>query len=240
MTNFESKKVNTKFQCKSNEFTCNDGTCLDLEVRCNDKLDCSDESDEDNCEPIYINKRSYRKIFPPTFDLYKTEISIIMDIRSITKIDEMAMTFEAEVHIHLSWRDRRIEFQDLKIDGTFLNKTWQDQIWLPPLYFSNAAGNIPISSGDTVGVKVLKQGIPNLKNAMELNEGKIFLGKENDLELNSKHEGLFRCNYKLSNFPFDTQRCSINIKVPNEIKNFTNINPKQLIYSGTNSLIKLL
>ena len=117
---------------------------------------------------------------------------------------------------------------------------WQDKIWLPPLYFSNAAGNIPIASGDTVGVKVLKQGIPNLKNVMELNEGNIFLGKENDLELNAKHEGLFRCNYKLSNFPFDTQRCSINIKVPNEIKNFTNINPKQLIYSGTNNSIKLL
>ena len=74
-------------------------------------FECPDESDENYCEPLSIDKRSYRKIFPPISEGQKTEIAVTVDVRSITDVNEKAETFNAEVAIHLQWRDRRIIFK---------------------------------------------------------------------------------------------------------------------------------
>ena len=116
--------------------------------------------------------------------------------------------------------------------GNFLNKIWQDEIWLPPLYFSNTKDNVRILNGDPITVKVLRQGEPIQKDALELYEGNTFSGKENYLQLYAKHECTFRCSFELSNFPFDNQRCTMNITIPPDLRNFTTLKPKELIYSG--------
>ena len=35
--------------CAGDEFTCNNGECIDERRRCNSRVDCSDRSDEDGC-----------------------------------------------------------------------------------------------------------------------------------------------------------------------------------------------
>ena len=94
-------------QCNNNEFTCNDGLCLDLNKRCDNKLDCQDKSDETNCVRITIDRANYQKVIPPILDEGRTNISIEMDIYSVTNIDELAMSFNAEVRINLQWTDPR-------------------------------------------------------------------------------------------------------------------------------------
>lgn len=44
--------LNTFFTeaCTSNEFRCNDGTCIDSRMRCDSRYDCLDGSDEVNCQ----------------------------------------------------------------------------------------------------------------------------------------------------------------------------------------------
>ena len=49
--------------------------------------------------------------------------------------------------------------KNLRTDGNYLNKYWQDQIWLPPLYFSNTRGNAPLLGEDSMTVEVLQQAI---------------------------------------------------------------------------------
>lgn len=44
-------KVKEK-ECRSNEFSCNDGTCIVNELRCNNKYDCHDMSDESDCDSL--------------------------------------------------------------------------------------------------------------------------------------------------------------------------------------------
>ena len=106
-----------------------------------------------------------------------------MNIHSFTNIDEMSMTFSAEVAIKLQWKDSRITFKDLKSEGNFLDKSSQDQIWLPPLTFSNTDGNVPLLGDDSIKVEVLRQGSAILNNLYKLNEGTHFKGDENDLLL---------------------------------------------------------
>ena len=50
--------------CADNEFTCDDGQCIQMRDRCDQILDCRDKSDEQNCKIIII-KDGYNNAIPP-------------------------------------------------------------------------------------------------------------------------------------------------------------------------------
>lgn len=50
--------------CAENEFTCNDGQCIDVINRCDQIIDCRDESDEQECTLLRL-KSGYNKMIPP-------------------------------------------------------------------------------------------------------------------------------------------------------------------------------
>ena len=220
-------------QCNYNEFTCNDGRCVDLDKRCNKVYDCSDGVDERNCDPIEIDKEIYRNIQPPVPKLNKKlVIGVTMDIRKIDEIDEILMTFHAEVEITFQWRDHRIAFKHLDNEGNFLNKFWQHQIWMPPIAYSNNKKKFKIAFNGQVNVEIQRKEFGTLNPITNLDEGQRFEGNQNDLILTALQEGSFFCLFEFSNFPFDTQDCSIDLHIPREIKNYITMEPKQLIYSG--------
>ena len=149
-------------------------------------------------------------------------------------MDEVLMKFHAEVKIELQWKDPRITFKNLAKDGNFLSEFWQDQIWLPPVRYSNSEANLIVSDADAVVLEVLRHGMGEPNSVTDLYEGYTFKGEENELYLFSWHEGYFYCLLELSEFPFDIQQCSVNLKIPVEIQNYTTFQPKMgLDYSGT-------
>ena len=50
--------------CADDEFTCDDGQCIQMRDRCDQILDCRDKSDEQNCKIIII-KDGYNNAIPP-------------------------------------------------------------------------------------------------------------------------------------------------------------------------------
>ena len=145
---------------------------MDLKQRCNGIFECSDGSDETDCNPLVINKENYRKIFPPRINEHKAKIAVNMDISSIKNIDEPDMSFNADLKIDLTWSDHRINFKNLAEKGNFLDKAWHDQIWLPPLIFSNTEEIVHVSAEDSIGVKIIKQQDSPVPNDLkEFNEG---------------------------------------------------------------------
>ena len=208
-----------------------------MKVRCNNVIDCSDRSDERVCEPLRIDNEEYRKTFPPFTGSNKTIINIGINIESIETIDELAMTFMSEVLIFLRWRDQRITFSSLAERKKVLSKFWRDQIWLPPLYFSNTKGNQQILSGSPIEVAIVPHGQPSLNDISELHEKNTFKGEENDLELRSSNALTFKCNFELWRYPFDVQQCSVDVKIPYELRNYTLLNPIEVTYEGMFNLV---
>ena len=39
--------------CRTTEFSCDDGQCIPIVLRCNDVINCRDSSDEKNCN-VYV------------------------------------------------------------------------------------------------------------------------------------------------------------------------------------------
>ena len=163
------------FKCSSEvQFTCDDGTCVDIKKRCNFIQDCPDNSDEGFCEPLTLDKKTYQRIRPPiTSKSKETNIHVKVDIRAVTQVNELQSQFIAEVAIHLKWNDRRITFKNLNDQGNFLDNEWKAAIWLPPLTFSNTFGNEPLVNEDFnfISVQALREGNATIKTNSALNAG---------------------------------------------------------------------
>ena len=84
---------------------------------------------------------------------------------------------------------------------------------------------------------IIPHGQPLMNKRSELNEANIFKGVENDLELSSWSAQTYQCDFELWRYPFDVQDCSVDVKIPPELRNFTVLNPIEFIYSGISNLI---
>ena len=74
--------------CKKGNFTCNDGQCVNIDLRCNQLPDCRDKSDERNCE-ILVLEDGYNKLIPPLISSKPVEVSVSIDLSKLVDIDEV-------------------------------------------------------------------------------------------------------------------------------------------------------
>ena len=63
----------------------------------------------------------------------------------------------------------------------------------------------------------------------EVDEREIFKGSENHLTLKQTYTHQFQCLYRLGNYPFDKQECSINMTTTELDNPMMTLVPKQLL-----------
>ena len=90
-----------------------------MEERCDQIMDCVDESDEDNCRLIAF-KDNYNKKVPPftiskkSNSLVPARIKISTQLKNVLAISEFSHTIDLKIGITLKWYENRVVYHNLK------------------------------------------------------------------------------------------------------------------------------
>jgi hypothetical protein len=89
----------------------------------------------------------------------------------------------------------------------------REQIWIPNLVFDNSIKDIQIRNDDFVILKINQNGAGNLSFYKDnLKENLEFDGLSNSLIFSRSYKMSLICNFEQHNYPFDYQKCFIEVK----------------------------
>ncbi|XP_059089598.1 uncharacterized protein LOC131885543 [Tigriopus californicus] len=194
------------------QFTCDDGTCISIMGRCDQKRDCDDFSDEFDCKLVSLNQFHYIKDYPPQErGGRRTEVTYHVEILSLDDIRELGMSLNVQFRLNLSWLDPRIIYHNLKDDPVMnsLTQGEKEKIWIPKIIFNNTDDENESILDAKASLSVIKQGNYTLSSIKEegTDEKYIFSGSENPLVYSRHHNIQFQCNFDMTYYPFDVQMC---------------------------------
>ena len=199
--------------CLEGTFTCNDGQCVSIEKRCDQLLDCRDESDEENCNILEL-KKGYHKKIPPGSPEDPLNVTVSVDLLRLVDINEEDYSIDIQFEISLMWKDERVRFHNLKQRETLNALTEEDveKLWLPKVIFENTEQKESTRLGERGNGEWETRFIVRRERNAEISRGftyldetEIFKGSDNSLIMNQTYTHNFFCNYELSHYPFDTQ-----------------------------------
>ena len=212
----KSENLNLKMTgCSEGQFTCDNGDCVKMEERCDQLLDCEDKSDELNCRTVILEK-SYRKTAPPlgikmenhTRKVTPAEVKISMTLLDISAIRETDNEIDIKFTAEFEWVESRAMFHNLKtrIFLNTLDNIEMGLLWIPKLIYRNNKDNFDTRSAlDKSELKINRKGNFTRSPLEVVDEIEIFQGQENPIIMIQSYTNVFRCNFYLVAFPFDTQ-----------------------------------
>ena len=203
--------------CKKDEFTCNDGQCVKMKLRCNQLPNCRDKSDEEGCQVLFLDQ-SYNKRVPPITPANKdgdsvvpVPVNISLTLLKVVAIEEEDHSIELQFEITLEWKENRATYYNLK-NESYLNALSSDDInrlWLPLVVYTNTDQQETTRLGMdwewSTNVLVKREGHFERGGPEVLDETEIFKGEENILSMVQSYTHEFQCVYQLEEYPFDTQ-----------------------------------
>jgi hypothetical protein len=128
-------KVNLSY-CPTKMFSCDDGSCINLDYKCDEKDDCPDGSDEIGCKFVSMPKQ-YNKLISSNNGKLNLQTSV--EILTIISISENEGKIRLNMRVDMEWNDSRITFLNLK-EKAELNMLVEEEsslIWKPEVVFVN-------------------------------------------------------------------------------------------------------
>ena len=143
--------------CGRDEFTCDDGQCIDIIERCDQLVDCRDKSDERNCQLLILDY-GYNSEIPPfttvcnlntKSSVYETyfydenkklvpaSVNISTVFKTVIDINEQDHSINLKFLISLEWYEGRADYFNLKENSALnvLSNEEIEQIWIPYIIF---------------------------------------------------------------------------------------------------------
>ncbi|XP_076068380.1 uncharacterized protein LOC143040827 [Oratosquilla oratoria] len=192
--------------CYDDEFTCGDGTCVDMSMRCDLRVDCPDQTDEMGCNKLSRPREYLEALPPPGVNGESLKVDLVVDVKGFSEIDTRDMKLTVDFSIMASWYDIRLQYRNLK-NLSDLNYVEASRVWTPRFQLPNA--DFPRVSQKPHVVTVRREMDPEEDDPSLSVHDEIYTGSENPLELRQDLNAPFLCIMDLQNFPFDTQHCQI-------------------------------
>ena len=150
--------------CSEGQYTCSDGKCVDMMVRCNNINDCGDWSDEKDCNLVLFPK-SYFKGFTP-FEVVNKEINKVLvevsvNVLDIVEVSDIKNAIMMKFILFMEWTDLRLTFQNLQANqrSNLLSDQQKNSAWYPVLLFSNTINNEVATMDDEAFLTVIRKSM---------------------------------------------------------------------------------
>ena len=130
--------------CKDTEFTCHDGQCVKMEERCDQRVNCRDQSDENDCSLLVLKPGYKKKVAPFIYNKTRNEdipvtVDVSTSIQNIIDISEVQNIIELKFDIFMKWYEYRVDYHNLKTEQA-LNSLSDEELrslWIPYIIFQN-------------------------------------------------------------------------------------------------------
>ena len=236
MGNYTTRLVMTG--CFDDEFTCNDGSCVGMSVRCDGKSDCKDAADEDECKAL-VTSIGYNKLLvpPPVPQRGMLAMNLSIELFEIIHINEIESTIQTKIQINKTWYDSQLTFQNLiKNKPNLMSVSDQESIWFPWIVYENIAGSEKIVSADREDFwRVVLN--PEFKftsgDNTNIHNINLFNGSKNAIEKVQAQRVEWLCDFHMEWYPFDTQSCAMQFINIYDTMEFL---PSNVTYSGPRDL----
>ncbi|XP_047474147.1 uncharacterized protein LOC125028711 [Penaeus chinensis] len=199
--------------CGKDLYTCNDGTCISMDGRCNQRTDCDDQSDEMNCSLIRIPAGYSNRLPPPTMYSDLLPIAFSINITSIREINLVSSTVTMDVVWQLRWADGRLRYFELHHDYRTNRLRDSQVVWKPEITLRDDTHSSVDKILHSDFLYVLRAGLPLPDDDTTISEDDEYKGSENILVQEQEVTLTVRCQFDLQMYPFDQQRCAIVIKI---------------------------
>ena len=97
-------------------------------------------TDEIECRVIEFDS-SYNKFLSPPVEAGQTKLSVLtsVSLHSVSRLDPILASYEAEFTVTLKWRDERLRFNNLRAESNMnsIRPAETEKIWFPEFYFDN-------------------------------------------------------------------------------------------------------
>ena len=189
--------------------------CIDISMRCDGRSDCADESDEKNCNLVFIDKDKYRKESIPKLIGGDAQLNVWVeiDVFGISAIRELKGDFKIDFSLGLTWYDSRLTFQNLKASSNIVNREVGAELWRPPIMFQKAIDKreINMEYDEHAYMVVLKETSGSPNDESFVHEGFVYHGSKNRLGYHRRFLITHSCKFVLTFYPFDTQHCTLEV-----------------------------
>ena len=228
--------------CKDDQFNCKNGKCISLTQRCNEKKDCSDNSDEEECSYLQMPDDYNQGVAPLGYDKsgvlelrissFKLEIDDIVDINNLINLQFGFIT---------TWRDTRLTFENLNTNGiSQLTDFEKNMIWKPlyTIWKLDSDGLQADESFACITSNALKEG--KASGTDNIIASKNYDGSWVELNYMQWFKAKVICiNDQLQLFPFDENTCNFHLSLYGSLQAWEDLDiPEGNIRFNTNYSLK--
>ncbi|XP_063845197.1 uncharacterized protein LOC135091467 [Scylla paramamosain] len=228
--------------CTGKEYTCRDGSCIPRLQRCDRRPDCHDESDEQECQ-LVRRPVGYHHTLPPPSTVAGSPLLVGLKMKLVSlSLSDKDSYLEVTYHLNMTWIDLRLHFYNLKA-ASRLNQvpvTDHGSLWTPTLTLINVRGTERTRVDDEAVLTVHRRGHPLEDDLSVPEDADVYLGVENHLSVERKYTSHFLCDLNLELYPFDIQRCYMEMEVLSAATDFVKLkeNVSDVTYVGAELLIE--